>query len=104
MNKFQSTVAAALTAGVLVLSGCSVGRDQSTVGEYVDDSTITTKIKADYVSDSTVAASAISVETLNGTVLLSGFAKNAAEKDRAEQIARSVKGVKSVKNAIVVRN
>ena len=104
MNKFQSIVGAALTVGVLVLSGCSIYRDQSSPGEFVDDTTITTKIKADYVSDNTVAASAISVETLNGTVLLSGFAKSAAEKDRAEQIARSVKGVKSVKNAVVVRN
>ena len=47
--------------------------------------------------------SSISVETLNGTVMLAGFAKNATEKSTAESIARDVKGVKAVKNEIAVR-
>lgn len=99
-----SLVVLSLGAATVALQGCSVARDQSSVGEFVDDSTITTKVKALFVKDEMVAASAISAETLNGTVLLSGFAKTAAEKSKAEELAKSVKGVKSVKNAIVVRN
>jgi len=91
-------------AALLVMPGCAVTRDQSTVGEYIDDATITTKAKAKFVEDKAVDATAISVETLNGQVILSGFAKNATEKSRAEDIARHVKGVHSVKNALEVRN
>ena len=64
---------------------------------------ITTAVKARMVENRDVDASAISVETLNGTVQLSGFAKSGTEKATAERIARGVKGVKSVQNAIVVR-
>jgi hyperosmotically inducible protein len=93
------TVVAALST----MAGCAVTRDQSTVGEYIDDAAVTTKVKARFVEDKTVDASAISVETLNGEVMLSGFAKSAAEKTKAEQIARQVKGVRSVKNGLEVR-
>lgn len=93
------TAAASLTA----LPGCAVSRDQSTVGEYIDDATITTKVKAKFVEDKTVDASAISVETLNGEVILSGFAKSSAEKARAQELARQVKGVRAVKNSLEVR-
>jgi hyperosmotically inducible periplasmic protein len=85
------------------MTGCEVTRNQSTVGAYVDDSAITTAVKAKFVEAKTVDAAAISVETLNGTVLLSGFAKNATEKSDAEVLARGVKGVKSVDNRIVLR-
>lgn len=84
-------------------AGCAVSRDQSTVGEYVDDSTITTRIKAKMADDPTVSATSISVETLQGTVQLSGFAKSRLEKTRAGDIARDTKGVKRVENSIVVR-
>ena len=60
-------------------------------------------MKSKFVGDKQVDASSISVETLNGTVQLSGFAKNEAERSAAEQIARNTKGVKAVKNGIVVR-
>ena len=59
--------------------------------------------KARYVGNKDVDAAAIKVETLNGTVLLSGFAKSQTERDTAEDIAAQVKGVKSVRNAIAVR-
>jgi hyperosmotically inducible protein len=96
----------ASTATVLVLitaSGCAVQRGQETVGAYVDDATITTSVKARFVDNKAVDAAAIKVETLNGNVMLSGFAKNATERSTAEDIAEHVKGVKSVKNNIVVR-
>ncbi len=93
---------AAVTARVL-MPGCAVTRHQSTVGEYVDDATVTTRVKAKFIESKTVDASAISVETLNGEVMLSGFAKSTAERDTAEKLASETKGVKRVKNAIEVR-
>ena len=102
--KTQATLAAAVTAlSLLFVSGCAVTRDQETVGAYIDDTAITTSIKARFVDNKQVDASSIRVETLNGTVQLSGFAKNATEKDTAESIARQVKGVKAVRNEIVIR-
>lgn len=92
-------VAVAATA----VTGCAVTRDQSSVGEYVDDATITTQVKARFAEDKTVSAMAIGVETLRGVVQLSGFAKTRAERSQAEAIASRVKGVKAVKNDIVIR-
>lgn len=102
----MSTRLAALASVValIALPGCAVTRGQSTVGAYIDDATITTQVKARMVENKSVDAAAISVETLNGTVLLSGFAKNGTEKATAESIARGVNGVKSVRNDIVVRS
>lgn len=100
----RNTLAAAVTAvALLTTAGCAVTRDQSTVGEYVDDATISTKVKAKFIEDKAVAASSIEVETLNGTVQLSGFAKSETERSQAAALAREVKGVKSVKNDILVR-
>ena len=93
----------ALAACLLVLSGCAVTRGQETVGAYVDDAAITTSVKARFVDAKTVDASSIGVETLNGTVMLSGFAKSTNERTSAETIARSVSGVKSVRNEISVK-
>ncbi|MBC7719504.1 MAG: BON domain-containing protein [Chitinophagaceae bacterium] len=94
----------AALAGMTVLStGCAVGRGQETTGAYIDDAGITTAVKAKFIEDKTVSASSISVETLNGTVQLSGFAKSAAEKAQAEAITRGVRNVRAVRNDIVVR-
>lgn len=101
MRTKLASVLAALA--LLAASGCAVQRGQETVGAYVDDTAITTSVKARYVDNPEVDASAISVETLNGSVMLSGFAKNATEKATAENIAMKVKGVKSVKNGITIR-
>ena len=103
--KSQLTLSAVIaSAFLLALPGCAVTRGQETVGAYVDDSAITAGVKAKLVDDTTVDAAAISVETLKGTVMLSGFAKSSAEKTTAEKLAYEVKGVKSVHNAIVVRS
>ncbi len=102
--KLSTALAAAVTAiALLTTAGCAVTRGQETVGAYVDDAAITTAVKARFVDNKQVDASAIKVETLQGNVLLSGFAKNAAEKDMAVSLARGVKNVKSVKDSIVVR-
>ena len=101
---FRTTLAAAMTAAVLLtVSGCAVMRGQETVGAYVDDAGITSLVKARMVENKQVDAASIKVETLNGTVMLSGFAKNATEKMTAQEIARGVKGVKMVQNQIAVR-
>lgn len=100
----RTTLAIAITAVVmLTATGCAVQRGQESVGAYVDDSGITTLVKARFVENKQVDAGAISVETMKGTVMLSGFAKNATERSTAESIARGVKGVVAVKNEIVVR-
>jgi hyperosmotically inducible periplasmic protein len=88
---------------LLSATGCAVMRDQQTVGAYVDDAAITTAVKARMVDNKTVDATSIKVETLNGTVMLSGFAKNSEEKSVAESLTWKVNGVKSVKNEIAVR-
>ncbi len=100
----KSLVVAAMLAVMAVVSaGCSVTSKQESVGEYVDDATITTRVKSRFAEDKTVAATRIQVETLKGVVQLSGFATSEAEKTRAAQIAASVPGVKQVQNAVVVR-
>lgn len=103
MNFRTPLVAAIAAAALLTTVGCAVSRDQQTVGAYVDDGTITTQVKSRMFENKDVAGSSISVETLNGVVMLSGFAKNATEKATAEKIARDVNGVKSVKNQIVIQ-
>jgi len=100
----RTTLATIVSASAIALaSGCAIERRQETVGAYVDDSAITTAIKARMVEDTAVDAAAIGVETLNGNVQLSGFAKDRLEKQTAENIAMKVKGVKSVQNNITVR-
>lgn len=103
MNTRKLFAAAAVTAVLAFTSGCAVTRGQETVGAYIDDAAITTSVKARMVEDKAVDAAAIKVETLNGTVMLSGFAKNSLEKNTAESIAMKVKGVKMVQNNVVVR-
>lgn len=96
----------AAAAAVLVVqtnTGCAVARDQQTVGSYIDDATITTRVKTRFAEDKTVSAMAINVETLKGTVQLSGFAKSQEERAAAERLAANVPGVTVVRNDIVVR-
>jgi len=90
----------ALAIGV---SACSVMRGQESMREYTSDASITTAVKTSFAKDSTVAATSIGVETLDGIVQLSGFAKSQEEKSRAEMLAKQAKGVKTVRNNIIVR-
>jgi hyperosmotically inducible periplasmic protein len=101
----RTTLAAIIAAAALIttVAGCAVTRGQQTTGAYVDDSAITASVKSSFVENTSVDAAAISVETLNGTVMLSGFAKNATEKSAAENLTWKVKGVKVVKNEIAIR-
>ncbi len=100
----RNTLAAIVaTLALLSVTGCAVMRGQETVGAYIDDTGITTLIKSRFIENRQVDAASIRVETLNGTVMLSGFAKSSLEKNTAESIARGVNGVKMVKNEIAVR-
>lgn len=102
MNK-STLASAAVILGLLGAAGCAVTEGQSTVGQYVDDKTITARVKTRFASDKEVSATKVQVETLNGTVQLSGFVPTAAEKQRAGEIARAVPDVKDVRNNIVVQ-
>ncbi len=102
--KLRTTLATVAAVGALAItSGCAVTRGQESAGAYVDDAKITSTVKGRMVDDRAVDASAIKVETLKGTVQLSGFARNAEEKQAAERIAMKVDGVRVVHNDIIVR-
>lgn len=93
----------ALTLGGLLAAGCDRNATQSKVGQVVDDSTITTRVKARFAEDTRVSALRIGVETQNGTVQLTGTAATQAEKDQAAAVARAVPDVKEVRNNVVVK-
>jgi osmotically-inducible protein OsmY len=81
-------------------AGCASTAKKEGTGEYIDDTVITTKVKAAFVADETLKATEINVETFKGVVQLSGFVKTPADIARAVDVARGVEGVKSVKNDI----
>lgn len=106
MRKSTRFIATAIMAGATaaMAAGCSVARHQESMGQYVDGSTVTAEIKAKLVNDPQTSAANINVKTIDGGVVqLSGFAKTQREKDRAGQIAHSVKGVTAVHNNLIVR-
>lgn len=103
MKHARALVLAVLTGLTLLSSGCAVMRGQTTVGGYIDDTAITTAIKAKLLEDPATGGLSINVDSLDGAVVLSGFAKSNAEKTQAESIARNTKGVKSVRNNLIVR-
>jgi hyperosmotically inducible periplasmic protein len=85
------------------LAACAVTSGRETVGEYVDDATITTKVKAAMFDDPALKVMQIGVETMQNVVQLSGFVDSEQTKARAGERARSVTGVREVKNDLVVR-
>jgi hypothetical protein len=108
MKKLQSaiTLTALLAAlgGSFLLTGCAGTATKESTGEVVDDSWITTKVKAAFVEDPVVSALGIKVDTFKGVVQLSGFANNSTEIQRAADIARGIKGVKEVKNDVRLKS
>lgn len=94
--------ALALIAAIAL--GCASTSTQEGTGEYLDDSAITTKVKTALLADKDVSGLAIKVETYKGVVQLSGFATSETERAKAAQLARDVKGVKSVKNDIRLKS
>ena len=91
----------AILAGVLLMAtmlGCASTRTQEATGEYVDDTVITTKVKVAILDEPMLKSAEINVETFKGVVQLSGFVSSQAAASKAVEVARTVGGVKSVKN------
>ena len=85
---------------VLLMSvvGCASTSKQESTGEYVDDTVITTKVKAAIFKESTLKSAEINIETFKGVVQLSGFVSTQANIYKAVEVARNVNGVTNVKN------
>jgi len=102
--KFASLL---LLAGALALGsvagGCAGSPTKDSTGQYVDDTTITTKVKSALLGDDSVKSFEISVETFKGVVQLSGFVDTADQKSAAEHDAMAVAGVKDVKNNLTIK-
>ncbi|RJX29972.1 MAG: BON domain-containing protein [Desulfurivibrio sp.] len=99
-NRFANLFLVILLVSLL---GCASTAKQEGTGEYVDDSVITAKVKAEIFQDDSLKSSEINVETFKGVVQLSGFVNSQADINRAVEVAGSVKGVTSVKNAMRVK-
>jgi osmotically-inducible protein OsmY len=104
-RRFQSAIAQSVIAGVLLVSvaACAPTPTREGTGEYIDDTVITSKVKAAFAADPVVKATQVQVETFKGTVQLSGFVDSRESAQRAVDLARGVKGVKSVKNDTIIR-
>jgi hyperosmotically inducible protein len=95
-NRYLSVVFLAVSLGSVV--GCAPTPTQQGTGEYIDDSVITTKVKAAILEDPVTKVLEIKVKTFKGEVQLSGFVSSREAMNRAVELARGVKGVTSVKN------
>ena len=104
MNK-TNTLRRQLVIGALALpmAACAAIQGRETAGEYVDDATLSAKVRAEIVRDPNLKMGQVGVETMQGVVQLSGFVPSKDLSVRAEQIARRVDGVRGVKNDLVVR-
>jgi len=93
----------AALAATAALAGCASTGKQESTGQYLDSSAITAKVKANLLADSDVKSMPIKVKTYKGTVQLSGFVDSDAQRQKAIEDARSVPGVREVKDSLVVK-
>ncbi|MBL0166293.1 MAG: BON domain-containing protein [Propionivibrio sp.] len=99
MKQLGKYLSAFFMAVMLITAvGCASTTKQEGTGEYVDDSVITTKVKAAVLNEPTLKSAEINVETFKGVVQLSGFVSSQAAANKAVEVARSISGVKSVRN------
>ena len=104
MKQLKSSISAVFIAIVLATTaGCAATLPQESAGEYIDDAVITTKVKASILDQPSLKSSEISVETFKGTVYLSGFVASRSQIEKAGDVARSINGVRAVKNDIRLR-
>jgi osmotically-inducible protein OsmY len=87
----------------LYSGGCSATATRKSTGEFIDDATITAKVKTAFAQDPGVKALDVKIDTFKGNVQLNGFVSTAEEKARAEQIARGIQGVVNVQNNVTVK-
>ena len=104
MRRILSSLCVALCLALpVVWAGCASTSTRESAGEYIDDSVITSKVKAELGADKVLSVFQIGVETYKGVVQLSGFVNNREAAEHAADIARKVGGVREVKNSLVVK-
>ena len=103
MNTFKGMSTFLAAIAMMFMVGCASTAKKESTGEYVDDTVITTKVKAKMLEEPGLKSAEINVETFKGVVQLSGFVSSQANINRAAELARSVKGVTSVKNDMRVK-
>ncbi len=103
MRQLKSVSACFLTVLVVLVLGCASTPTREGTGEYLDDTVITTKVKAAIFNEPSLKVSEINVETFKGVVQLSGFVSSQADINKAVVVARGVPGVNSVKNDMRVK-
>lgn len=103
MKNFTRIAAVLAVVGLTTVAGCASTSKQESTGQYIDDSAITTKVKAAIFDEPTLKSAEINVETFKGQVQLSGFVSSRASIDKAVAVTRGVGGVKSVKNDMRVK-
>jgi osmotically-inducible protein OsmY len=103
MKNIQWLAALAFAFSLALIAGCASTPTSAGTGEYIDDTVITTRIKAAIMNDSSLKVSEINVETFKGVVQLSGFVSSRGDIDRAVALARETPGVTSVKNDMRVK-
>jgi len=103
MKRFQPLAGLLAALAVVTMLGCAATATSRSTGTYIDDKTISAKVKTELAGDSLTQAMQVEVETYNGVVQLSGFVDKPETIKRAEEIARGVAGVKEVKNNLALR-
>jgi len=103
MNFLKRSTAFLAAALLLSVLGCAATSTQESTGEYIDDSVITSKVKTAILNEPSLKVFQISVDTNKNVVQLSGSVATGAERAKATEIARSVPGVRSVKNDLLLK-
>ena len=103
MKQLKNISTMVLAVMLATMLGCASTSKQEGTGEYIDDSVITTKVKAAVFNEPSLKSAEINVETYKGTVQLSGFVNSESDIQKAVEVARSIKGVSSVKNDMRVK-
>ena len=108
MNTHITKIGAIICLGMALslatfTTGCAGDRYHKSTGEVIDDAAVTSKVKTALLGDPDVKGLAVKVKTYRGEVQLSGFVDTQAQKDRAAEVARGVKGAQWVKNDIIVK-
>ena len=102
-NFTQLFFASLLAVTLLTVTGCASTKSHEGTGEYLDDTVITTKVKAAILNEPTLKSAEINVETFKGVVQLSGFVSSSAGISKAIEVAQGVAGVKSIKNSMQLK-
>jgi hyperosmotically inducible protein len=95
--------AGTLAVTTIATSGCSHSQYRRSSGEYMDDKTLTARVKTALIRAPNVSAAQVHVDAYQGVVALNGFVDTPEQKSRAEEVTRQVSGVREVKNNLVVR-